>query len=215
MFGDLYQLCPVADSEDKAVLKGGYQANEFYFFLSQALRNFDYRVIELQEIHRQDNRDFINLLNSVRVGEINRSDLAMLDSRVEGDFKPNPKNGILTLMTHNYQSRKLNNAMFDSLKTKEYPYLASIIRYTDLWHDKYPVDYKLRLKVGSRVMFQRNDSENSTIVNGTMGWVRRLTDDKVFVEIDGGDTVEVEYENGIEVYEDLDNDSFLAFSDDD
>lgn len=192
MFGDLYQLCPVADSEDKAVLKGGYQANEFYFFLSQALRNFDYRVIELQEIHRQDNRDFINLLNSVRVGEINRADLAMLDSRVEENFKPNPKNGILTLMTHNYQSRKLNNAMYDSLKTKEYPYLASIIRYTDLWHDKYPVDYKLRLKVGSRVMFQRNDSENSTIVNGTMGWVRRLTDDKIFVEIDGGDTVEVE-----------------------
>lgn len=191
MFGDLYQLCPVADSEDKAVLKGGYHANEFYFFLSQALRNFDYRVIELQEIHRQDNRDFINLLNSVRVGEIKRADLKMLDSRVE-EFKPNPKNGILTLMTHNYQSRKLNNGLYESLKTKEYSYIASIIRYTDLWHDKYPVDYKLRLKVGSRVMFQRNDSENSTIVNGTMGWVRRLTDDKVFVEIDGGDTVEVE-----------------------
>ena len=44
MFGDLYQLCPVADSEDKAVLKGGYHANEFYFFLSQALRNFDARL---------------------------------------------------------------------------------------------------------------------------------------------------------------------------
>ena len=192
MFGDLYQLCPVADSEDKAVLKGGYHANEFYFFLSQALRTFDYRVIELQKIHRQDNRDFINLLNSVRVGKIKIADLKMLDSRVEEAFNQDPKNGILTLMTHNYQSRKLNKAMYDSLKTKEYSYTASIIKYTDLWHDKYPVDYKLRLKEGARVMFQRNDSENSTIVNGTMGWVRRLTDDRVFVEIDGGDTVEVE-----------------------
>ena len=82
--------------------------------------------------------------------------------------------------------------MYESLKTKEYSYIASITRYTDLWHDKYPVDYKLRLKVGARVMFQRNDSENSKIVNGTMGWVRRLTDDRVFVEIDGGDTVEVD-----------------------
>lgn len=192
MFGDLYQLCPVADSEDKAVLKGGYNANEFYFFLSQALRNFDYRVIELQEIHRQDNRKFINLLNDVRIGDIDLESLKMLEKRVDKNYTPDPKNGILTLMTHNYQSRKLNNSMYESLKTKEYIYIASITRYTDLWHDKYPVDYKLRLKVGSRVMFQRNDSENSIIVNGTMGWVRRLTDKKVFVEIDGGETVEVE-----------------------
>ena len=62
MFGDLYQLSPVAASEDKKVLKGGYNANEFYFFLSQALHDFNYRVVELQKIHRQDNRDFINLM---------------------------------------------------------------------------------------------------------------------------------------------------------
>ena len=30
-----------------------------------------------------------------------------------------------------------------------------------------------------------------------------------------GEFNEVEYENGIEIYEDLNNDSFLAFSDDD
>jgi len=90
MFGDLYQLSPVADSEDKKVLKGGYNANEFYFFLSQALRNFNYRVVELQKIHRQDNRQFINLLNAVRVGEITMDSLKMLEKRVERNFKHSP-----------------------------------------------------------------------------------------------------------------------------
>ncbi|MBR1667029.1 MAG: AAA family ATPase [Bacteroidaceae bacterium] len=191
MFGDLYQLSPVADSEDKKVLKGGYNANEFYFFLSQALRHFDYRVVELQKIHRQDNRKFINLLNAVRIGEINVESLKMLESRVDKNIKQTPQDGVITLMTHNYQSKNLNRDMYEKLNTKEYLYKAKIVEYTDRWHDKYPVDYKFRLKVGARVMFQRNDNENKKYNNGTMGWVIHLADDCILVETDNGDRVSV------------------------
>lgn len=191
MFGDLYQLCPVAAGDDKKVLKGGYDSNEFYFFISKALRNLSYRVIELKEIHRQDNRKFINLLNSVRVGEIDTECLTMLENRVERAFKPQPKDRVLTLMTHNYQTRRRNKEMYEMLRTKEYLYKASIVQITDRWYEKYPVDYRLKLKVGSRVMFQRNDKENG-IVNGTMGWVRRLDDDEIIVELDNGKEVKVE-----------------------
>ena len=192
MFGDLYQLSPVAANDDKKVLKGCYNANEFYFFLSQALRKFDYRVVELQEIHRQDNRKFINLLNSVRVGDIDLESLKMLEKRVEKNYSPDPKNGILTLMTHNYQSNKLNNKMYNSLEAAEYPYYAKPVYITDNWHDKNPVPYKLRLKVGSRVMFQRNDNDKEQYVNGTMGWVTHLTNDSIYVKPDNGDEVRVE-----------------------
>lgn len=191
MFGDLYQLCPVAAGDDIKVLKGGYDSNEFYFFISKALRNLSYRVIELKKIHRQDNRKFINLLNNVRIGEIDTECLSMLESRVERAFKPSPKDDILTLMTHNYQTRKRNKDMYEMLRTKEHPYTASIVSITDRWYEKYPVDYRLKLKVGSRVMFQRNDKEND-IVNGTMGWVKKLYGDDIYVELDNGREVKVE-----------------------
>ena len=191
MFGDLYQLSPVADSDDKKVLKGGYKANEFYFFLSQALQNFDYRVVELQKIHRQDNREFINLLNSVRVGEISQESLKMLEGRVDSSIIHTPNDSTITLMTHNYQSRNLNRDMYGKLRTHEYPYKAKIVELTDKWHDKYPVDYRLKLKVGSRVMFQRNDNENSKYDNGTMGWVIHLSDERIVVQTDKGDNVDV------------------------
>lgn len=191
MFGDLYQLSPVAASEDKKVLKGGYNANEFYFFLSQALRNLDYRVVELQKIHRQDNREFINLLNAVRVGEISVGSLKMLESRVDRNIKQTPQDSVITLMTHNYQSKILNRDMYERLNTQEYPYKAKIVEVTDRWYDKYPVDYNLRLKVGARVMFQRNDNENMKYNNGTMGWVTGLTEDGIYVVTDNGDKVDV------------------------
>ena len=191
MFGDLYQLSPVADSEDKKVLKGCYNANEFYFFLSQALRDFDYRVVELQKIHRQDNRKFINLLNAVRVGEITMECLKMLEKRVDRNHKHTPQDSTITLMTHNYQSKILNKDMYQMLKTTEFRYKAKIVETTDRWHDKYPVDYKLRLKVGSRVMFQRNDNENGKYNNGTMGWVIHLSEDCIIVSTDKGDKVNV------------------------
>lgn len=192
MFGDLYQLSPVAASDDKKVLKGGYKANEFYFFLSEALHNFDYRVVELQEIHRQDNRKFINLLNNVRIGDIDLENLKMLEKRVDNNYTPDPKNGILTLMTHNYQSKKLNDKMYKSLETEEYPYYAKKVYITDNWHEKYPVPPKLCLKVGARVMFQRNDNDKEQYVNGTMGWVTHLTKDSIYVKPDNGDEVIVE-----------------------
>lgn len=192
MFGDLYQLSPVAASDDKKVLKGGYKANEFYFFLSQSLQNYDYRVVELQKIHRQDNRKFINLLNNVRVGEIDLESLKMLDKRVDKNYTPDPKNGILTLMTHNYQSKKLNKKLYDSLETEEYPYYAKKVFITDYWHEKNPVPPKLCLKVGARVMFQRNDNDKEQYVNGTMGWVTKLTQDSIYVKPDNGEEVIVE-----------------------
>lgn len=191
MFGDLYQLSPVADSDDKKVLKGGYKANEFYFFLSQALCNFDYRVVELQKIHRQENREFINLLNKVRVGEITQDSLKMLESRVDENIIHTPQDSTITLMTHNYQSNILNREMYKKLKTHEFSYKAKIVDITERWHDKYPVDYKLRLKVGTRIMFQRNDNENGKFENGTMGWVTHLSDERIIVVTDKGERVDV------------------------
>ena len=193
MFGDLYQLCPVTQADDRKTLLEYYQEG-FYFFFSYALRKMKYRVVELQKIHRQDNRIFINLLNNIRVGDVNLENLALLNTRVEPDYYPSVKDDVVTLMTHNRQTQKRNKAMYDLLSGKEVPYKADIKRITAPWREKFPVDFRLKLKKGTRVMFQKNDTDGNDYVNGTMGWVVALGEDWVKVRRDDGIQVIVEKE---------------------
>lgn len=187
MFGDLFQLCPVAKADEKKTLDEYYQ--EIYFFCSHSLRRLKYKVIELQKIYRQDECDFIDLLNHIRLGEVSINDINLLNSRFEPDYQSDVKDDVVTLMTHNYKTRRKNNVMFAMLKGKERTYTAS---QTGYWRDKNPAEYYLKLKVGARVMFLRNDNDNGLYVNGTMGWVKTLGYDSVVVDADNGNTVHVD-----------------------
>jgi|GEM_PF-2013031 len=187
MFGDLFQLCPVAKADEKKTLDEYYQ--EIYFFCSHALQHLKYKVIELQKIYRQDECDFIDLLNHIRLGEVSINDINLLNSRFEPDYQSDVKDDVVTLMTHNYQTKRKNKAMFAMLSGNERTYTATKTGY---WRDKNPAEYYLDLKVGARVMFLRNDNDNGLYVNGTMGWVKTLGYDSVVVDADNGNTVHVD-----------------------
>ena len=187
MFGDLYQLSPVTSAEDRETLSEYYQ--EMYFFCSHALRKINYKVVELLEIHRQDEHDFIDLLNHIRVDAITPDDIKLLNSRYEPDFKVAVTDNIVTLMTHNKQTNNYNRAKYELLNGEEKKYTAEVTGY---WRENNPVDYYLWLKVGSRIMFQKNDNLNSLYENGTMGWVVSLGDDMITVRTDKNKIVEVE-----------------------
>lgn len=188
MFGDLYQLSPIAKSDEEETLRKYYKS--LYFFSCYAFKKLNYKVVELQKIWRQDERDFINLLNHIREAEVNIEDLDMLQSRVEPDFFPSVKDNIVTLMTHNNQTDDWNDDMFDKLKTSSRTYEGK--RSGDWFGERLPVKYCLKLKVGARVMFLRNDNDNNYYQNGTMGWVKELRYDSVVVTKDDGKNVEVE-----------------------
>lgn len=188
MFGDLYQLAPVAEPKDIKALKECYKANNYYFFYSKALQKIDYRVANLETIHRQDNLKFIKLLNDVRTGDINLEGLELLNTRVDENIKHTPTDKTITLTTHIYQSKNLNRKMYDMLDTPEYTYTA---RITGSWHEEKPVPYNLKLKVGTRVMFLRKDRDNGFYDNGTMGWVYFTSEDSIKVVTDKRDFVDV------------------------
>ncbi len=184
MFGDLFQLCPVAISDEKDTLDDYYES--LYFFSCYALRKLKYRVIELETIHRQDNRDFIQILNKVRVANIDYTDIKELDKRVEPDFKPEVTDTVVTLMTHIRKTDEWNLEMFEKLDTKAREYKG---RISNKFFERFPVPYRLELKIGARVMFLRNDNENNQYQNGTLGWVRSMSDDVIYVEADNGENV--------------------------
>ena len=56
---------------------------------------------------------------------------------------------------------------------------------------EWPTDFYLKLKVGARVMFLRNDNEGGKYVNGTLGTVIRLQDYSVRVRTDEGAVIDV------------------------
>lgn len=73
-FGDLFQLAPVVDgknTEQQQLIedfKKRYPSP--YFFEAKVFQKQPIHLIELQTIHRQTDKDFIDILNHIRVGDI-------------------------------------------------------------------------------------------------------------------------------------------------
>lgn len=186
MFGDLYQLSPVVTRDEEAELSKYYNSN--YFFSSKALQKLNYKLVQLKVIYRQDDPEFVNMLNHIRKGKVTKEDIQLLDDRVEQDYKPSVKEPILTVMTHNAMTDDWNDNMFIKLRTKSFPFYGE----KKGWYGDTPVPTDLYLKKGSRVMFQRNDNDFNQFKNGTLGWVEKVNNFQIKVRTDEGKLVDVE-----------------------
>ena len=184
MFGDLFQLAPVAKREDWDVMSDYYKSP--YFFCCYAFQNkaFNYRVIELTKIYRQADTCFIDFLNDIRVGEPKEKDIHELERRYEPDFNPGVYEDVVTLMTHVWMTKNWNNRKFNELPGQATAYHA---KYNE-WYGNWPADLHLDLKEGARVMFLRNTDGYK---NGMMGRVEKLYEESVLVRKDDGTLVEV------------------------
>lgn len=188
MFGDLYQLMPVAPDEDWEKLKEKYESP--YFFSSKILQKMDCPMFELKIIHRQDERNFVTLLNNVRLGHVSSTELKELEGRYRKDFIPKDDEGYIRLTTHNWRSKSYNNRRLEELPGNSYEYKAYIEDFFP--KEEWPTNYVLELKIGARVMFIKNDNEYGLYVNGTLGTVISLRDKSVVVRTDEGYEIDVE-----------------------
>ena len=148
MFGDLYQLSPVVTRDEEAELSKYYNSN--YFFSCKALQKLNYKLIQLKIIYRQNDPDFIEMLNHVRKGKLTKLDIELLDDRVEPDYSPGVKDNVLTVVTHNKMAEEVNDSQFGKLRSKIY-YFGGI--RSRGWYGETPVPVDLYLKKGARVMF--------------------------------------------------------------
>jgi hypothetical protein len=188
MFGDLYQLMPVAPEEDWEKLKEKYASP--YFFSSKILEKMDCPMFELKIIHRQDDRNFVTLLNNVRLGYVSANELKELEGRYKKGFVPNDDEGYIRLTTHNWRSKKYNEQRLEELSGTVYEYKAYIEDFFP--KEEWPTNYVLQLKRGARVMFIKNDNDYQQYVNGTLGTVISLGDRGIVVRTDEGVEIGVE-----------------------
>ncbi|MFH2138203.1 MAG: DEAD/DEAH box helicase [Candidatus Omnitrophota bacterium] len=187
--GDLFQLSPVVRPKDREVLTELDYDNE-YFFSAHSLRDEKIFAIELSKIYRQEDRDFINALNKIRCGE----DLdAALDVINRNAFRADyvPKSDVMLTCTNSIADRE-NSAKLDGIKSEVYEFEGEFKGDFSLEDERLPSSLNLKLKLGSQVMFTKND-EMKRWVNGTIGIIRDIDQQKI--------TVELVFNEGSPVYE--------------
>lgn len=193
--GDLYQLPPVVKRDDWEILREFYSS--IFFFDSFVLRENPPVIVELKEIFRQTDVDFIEILNGIRDNDISERNFRLLQSRLLTDFVPDDEEEYITLTTHNQQADELNRLKLDSINSKVHRYRAEVI--DDFPEKSFPAERELELKTGAQVMFLRNDIEDRKYFNGKIGTVTELGSGIIKVKCkDDLDEIEVkksEWEN--------------------
>ena len=182
--GDFLQLPPVAKT-------GAYD----WAFSSIVWGALDFANVTLRTVHRQDEADFVKVLNDFREGSVSKESAALLKRRV-ALF---PKSSILRLFTHNTQVDKWNSYQLGTLDGAEAHFAAIGGGPTEEveWLQKNLVTpTELRIKEGARVMVTANlpdpnSPEALEAANGDIGTVESWDDNKIRVRLDNGKVIGV------------------------
>lgn len=181
LFGDLFQLPPIEESEQSGLFdyfNARYASP--YFFEAQVLKELPLEVFELKRIFRQHaDRDYAHLLNLIREGKISQPQLdSQLNTHVSPETPDVLGNSIL-LATTNYSAMWRNRNQLDKLPGTEYVYPATA---DETFTKTPPADKELHLKKGAKIMMLVNDDN---WVNGDIGTVHDLGPDFIQVELKG------------------------------
>ncbi|HSH24393.1 MAG TPA: DEAD/DEAH box helicase [Massilibacterium sp.] len=167
--GDMKQLQPVMDDNFKSMLLKKYQGLDFTY--SNIFKKLNFSTIELDEVLRQSDNEFITHLNVVRDGG---------KSNYFRKFLANETKGIV-LAPHNSTVKKYNKKGLDAQSGELFTYDAHIegkCKETD-----FNFESRLEVKDGCKIMYLVN-SKNNQLVNGTIGTFRKRGDN-LFIEVGG------------------------------
>lgn len=191
MIGDLYQLPPIIDERDKEtvnLLRTHYTSR--YFFSAKAFEgDYQYQIVELSKVYRQRDKKFISLLNAIRVNQLDQQHLNLLNERydVKGGLSSNFK---ITLASTNAVIKQLNEENLAAIEAPLVTFHAEELGNFANVGSAYPTDKELRIKVGAQIMFVKDD-ENEQWVNGTIGRITEIFEDKLLVEIKAGKATKI------------------------
>ena len=179
MFGDFFQLPPVVTKDEVSM----FFAKEYgspWFFSSKAFKNpaLIFKVIELQQNHRQGDNDFSRILDNIRFGQQTDEELQIINSRFGAKIDAEEYPIILVSMNRDADEINdfyLNNLPGDSIVLEgmvsgEFP------------AKRFPTQLKLQLKPGAQVMTLVNDPAHR-FVNGTIARVVSITEDALEIEV--------------------------------
>lgn len=182
--GDMFQLPPVVKlGPEKSMLKDIYNTDDFFFYKSDVIKRMRLVKIEFRKVYRQDDAHFLHILENVRMNKVTPEDIMHINNRVK---VPTAEDGaVITLASINKTADNINLQHLEEIESEEFIYEGTIDGKFE--EKRFPVEMKLRLKVGAQVMFMRNDQQKRW-ANGTLGMVSKLTKDEIHVTLNNGET---------------------------
>ncbi len=160
--GDFFQLPPVSrQGEDPA----------YFIYKSKVWNEMGLKVCYLSEQHRQSDRAFLSVLNSIRNNTVDEETLEHLRSR----YKKKPVCAVppTKLSSHNENVDVVNNQELSKIRGAEKVYMMESRgskNIVETLKKSCLAPEKLVVRVGARVMFVKNNFEQG-YVNGTLGVV--------------------------------------------
>ena len=186
--GDLMQLPPVVKDSEWGLLSQYY--NSSYFFEARALKDNPPIHVELDKVYRQQDEDFISILNRFRENKQSREDIAFLNQYYKPNHQSYAEKGYIHLTTHNRKAQDINQQRLADIPSPTVSFKAEI--EGDYPEHLYPNDFELKLKEGSQVMFIKNDtSEDKRFFNGLIGTVSELGVSTIEVTCPDDEVIEV------------------------
>lgn len=162
MSGDFFQLPPINRGDSRA---GGFVVN------SKVWQELDPVICYLSEQHRQDDEELLEILNSLRSGELRRKHAEALLARV--DVMPDEAEILTELHTVNVDVDKLNSVKLDELGGDELFYTQTTTgskNYLANLQRSVLAPPTLHIKKGALVMAVKNSLERK-YANGSLGVV--------------------------------------------
>ncbi len=163
MSGDFFQLPPINRRDSGR--EGSFVTS------SRAWHELDPAVLYLGEQHRQDDEVLVDILNSLRTGDLRRHHAEKLLERV--DMVPNDPDNLTELHTMNVDVDRINAERLAKLPGDTLVYTAThtgAANYVDNLARSVLAPETLELKEGALVMAVRND-QAKRYANGSIGQV--------------------------------------------
>ncbi len=176
--GDLFQLPPVVATNIEEQLLG-MQYYSPHFFSAWCLQKCDMKYIELTKVFRQEDEDFVRLLNKVRVAKVDRESMAQLNMAYD-EFFYQDEEPFITLCTTNSSAQRINDMRLSKLMGEEFVFKGKLDG--EMEKRALPGEINLILKIGAQIIFTKNDSEGRW-VNGTIGIIEEIGTDKIEVNL--------------------------------
>lgn len=162
--GDFFQLPPISSSEEKAE----------FVYTSRVWAEMDIRICYLDEQHRQNDKNMIQILKSLREDSVNEKTIQLLKGRMNQKIKTNTRP--VRLFTHNVNVDALNTAELQKIDAPEVVYHMTALgekKLVEALKKNCLAPEDLILKKGALVMFVKNKFQDSKVVyvNGSVGTV--------------------------------------------
>lgn len=159
--GDFFQLPPVIDDNKRELIdiKG-----HGFPFMSPMWDKMNFTPVILNEVVRQNEKEFVSNLNKVRIGDA--SAINWLNTHAS----PEENDGVYLCATKK-RATDINEQKLAELDTERFTFSAIIDG--ELKDNEKPTDDELTLCVGAKVMLLVNDP-NDAYQNGTIGVIKEI-----------------------------------------